>query len=301
MRISKSPFRSGFTLIELLVVIAIIAVLIALLLPAVQQAREAARRTQCKNNLKQIGLAMHNYHDTYRTLPIAAIGAHGGTWQVRIMPFLELGNLYDQYDFNVGYTATANDDVTAHRLAAFTCPSDTPHKRNSVTKHNYAANFGSTVLYQDYYQDVLNGVPFLGAPFGNTVYSDRANFAFRDIPDGLSNTLMIAEVRQGVGNDLRGYTWYGNASFFTAYVSPNGAAPDVLTSPSYCDSQPAQGMPCTSNTTALPTMLAARSRHTGGVQAVFCDGSVRFISENIALNTWRALSSTRGGEVVGEF
>ena len=312
MHSSRHSTRTGFTLIELLVVIAIIAVLIALLLPAVQQAREAARRTQCKNNLKQIGLAMHNYHGVYGTLPIGAVHCCWGTWQVRIMPYLELQNLYDNYVFEGRETDTnryshaSNRDVTERRIPAYTCPSDTPSERGDITKHNYAVNFGSTSNEQE----DLNSVEFLGAPFTNPYYSGpppaggppgKVVSAFRDIPDGLSNTLMVAEIRQGSGNDLRGFTWWSNGTFFTTYISPNGAGPDALPSASYCNNQPQQGMPCAAATTSRPTMYAARSQHTGGVQTLLCDGSVKFISENINLASWRALSSTRGSEVVGAF
>ena len=305
MRLSKQSSRPGFTLIELLVVIAIIAVLIALLLPAVQQAREAARRTQCKNNLKQIGLAMHNYHDTYNTLPIGALGCCRGSWHVRIMPFLELRNLYEQYNFSENYSATVNRDVTEQRIAAYTCPSDTPSTRSQITKLNYAVNFGSTAaLQQPSLGSSPNIVEFAGAPFTwdrSQSYDGAVCFRFGDIPDGLSNTLMVAEVQQGMGNDLRGYGWWSWASQFTTYLPPNSAEPDAMQNASYCDNQPDQNLPCVTETSSNPNKMAARSRHTGGVQAVFCDGSVQFVSENIAINTWRALSSTRGGEVVGEF
>ena len=308
MHLSKRSSRQGFTLIELLVVIAIIAVLIALLLPAVQQAREAARRTQCKNNLKQIGLAMHNYHDTYNTLPIGALGCCEGSWQVRILPFMELGNLYDRYDFSESYGDTAhsiNHEVTEQRIAAYTCPSDTPSTYNGLTKHNYAVNFGATGARQ---QPSLgtspNIVEFKGAPFTwdrSESYSNQVCFRFGDIPDGLSNTLMVAEVQQGINDDLRGFGWWSWGSQFTTYLAPNSPTPDAMQTANYCDSMPEQNLPCVVATTSNPINVAARSRHTGGVQAVLCDGSVTFISENINLATWRALSSSRGGEVVGEF
>jgi len=140
-----SPLK-GFTLIELLVVIAIIAVLIALLLPAVQQAREAARRSQCKNNLKQIGLAMHNYHDVYQGLPVANFGCCWGTWVMALFPYIDQRALADAYvqeqmygsDGSYRYSGSRNTPVTTRRLAVMTCPSDSPSKYSSFPQHNYS-------------------------------------------------------------------------------------------------------------------------------------------------------------------
>ncbi len=160
----------GFTLIELLVVIAIIAILIALLLPAVQQAREAARRSQCKNNMKQIGLAMHNYHEVNNGFPVGNYSCCWGTWIVGILPYIDQAPLYKNYNFNnkygvptdnARYGHTTNKDVTTKRLTVLTCPSDTPNAPiGGITSHNYAINFGTTGYGQ---QSTLNGVKFYGA------------------------------------------------------------------------------------------------------------------------------------------
>ncbi|WLD13761.1 DUF1559 domain-containing protein [Planctellipticum variicoloris] len=301
-------FRSkrGFTLIELLVVIAIIAILIALLLPAVQQAREAARRTQCKNNLKQIGLAMHNYHDVFLTWPVGAYSCCWGTWQVGIMPYIEQAAYFNLYNHNrkfgtpvddARYGNATNLPVTKHRFAAYTCPSDIPQAPiGGITSHNYAVNYGNTGLAQ---QATLNGVVFGGAPFRNS--NPSVAYRMSDIVDGTSNTLLVSEVRQGVGSDLRGFSWWGDASGFETYLTPNSPQPDVVYTTSYCNNTPANP-PCIGTPTATqPSMYGSRSRHTGGVQSLLADGSVRFVSENIALNIWRGLGTTMGAEVLSDF
>ncbi len=297
----------GFTLIELLVVIAIIAVLIALLLPAVQQAREAARRSQCKNNLKQIGLAFHNYHDVYSSLPAPNYSCCHGTWVLALMPALELTNLYQKYDNNriwddtdYRYSATRNLPVTRQRLSVFTCPSDMEetYGDSNITQHNYVVNFGSTTLDQ---RATYNSVAFKGAPF---IYGKARSAGgsptvrFRDITDGLSATMLASEGVQGGKRDIRGLTWHSECSNFTTYVAPNSAQPDSI---STCTSRPELGLPCAVASSSLPNRNSARSRHVGGVQAAFLDGAVRFISDNIDLETWRSISTSQGGEVVGEF
>jgi prepilin-type N-terminal cleavage/methylation domain-containing protein len=157
----------GFTLIELLVVIAIIAILIALLLPAVQQAREAARRSQCKNNLKQLGLAMHNYHDVHNKFPVGHYSCCWGTWMVAILPYIEQAQLFSLYQNSGGndatgprYGAAPNSTlVTNRRLSALSCPSDKDSRPiGNITSHNYVVNFGNTSLGQV----TVNGVTSQG-------------------------------------------------------------------------------------------------------------------------------------------
>lgn len=291
--------KRGFTLVELLVVIAIIGVLVGLLLPAVQAAREAARRMQCSNNLKQLGIAMHNYHDTHNRFPSGRAGCCSGTWQVLVMPFIELQNVSDLY-VDWGNTSGARyshepntTNVTTRRYAAFSCPSDQENApTGGMTNHNYAVNYGNTGYAQ---QSDLNGVRFGGAPFSLDL---SKQFGFHSVQDGTSNTLLMAEVRQGQGRDLRGFTWWGDASGFEAYLAPNSVLPDRIYSDSYCNE--IRGMPCDVSTTTNPTMFAARSQHPGVVQVVNCDGSVQAVSETIDLIAWRAKSTTQGGEVVDE-
>lgn len=297
--------KRGFTLIELLVVIAIIAVLIALLLPAVQQAREAARRSQCRNNLKQIGLAMQNYHDNCKSLPVGQFSCCWGTWVVEVLPYIDQTplfkkwvsrNMYDSPTGGFRYSDAPNRPVVSTRLGAMTCPSDRPNTPiATITSHNYAVNHGNTT----YTQGTYNGVAFGGAPFGfNPTY--RAS-ALSDIRDGTSSTLLVAEVVQGTGSDLRGFTWWGDNSNFTAHYPPNSSIPDRIYTGVYCVNQPIDNLPCAVSTAADPARVGARSRHTGGVQAVFCDGASRFINQSIDVQLWRALSTAKGREPTGEF
>lgn len=304
---SKQPRVKGFTLIELLVVIAIIAILVALLLPAVQQAREAARRSQCKNNLKQIGLALHNYHDVYNKFPVGTYGCCWGTWMISTFPYMEQSAVFDLYEHNrkfgvpvddARYGHDLNKPVTTRRFSMFSCPSDSEHNYGTaaLSKHNYLANFGNTGFRQE---ATLNGVTFEGAPFSPGSDTSAPVKGFRDITDGLSNTMLVAEGLQGVGNDLRGLVWYSYDAAFTTYKGPNSNTPDAMNAG--CVDNPEKNLPCTTATTSNPDNISARSRHPGGVQVTLGDGSARFISENIDLDTWRALSTTQGSEVIGEF
>lgn len=304
----RSTARPAFTLVELLVVITIIGILIALLLPAVQAAREAARRSQCTNNLKQIGVGMHNYHDIYKTLPVGAYSCCWGTWKVALLPYIEQVNLRQLYVDNnkygspvdnARYAHAVNLPVTTTRIPTYQCPSDSPNPNtfiSKITSDNYSVNYGNTGLGQ---QANLNGVNFGGAPFSDSGSTTSAPlvYSFRDIRDGLSNTMMVAEVIQGIGNDLRGFSWWGDASGFETYLAPNSSLPDVIYTPGYCNNQPLQGLPCIGTPTATqPSMYGSRSRHPAGVQVVACDGSTHFVNDSVSLLIWQMASTTHGAE-----
>ncbi|MBA4062927.1 MAG: prepilin-type cleavage/methylation domain-containing protein [Isosphaera sp.] len=319
---TRNP-RRGFTLIELLVVIAIIAVLVGLLLPAVQKVREASARTTCQNNLKQVALGCMNYESTRGTLPPgdSHFGAFG-TWQVAVLPYLEqqsLFNLYQSYNNNAGanYGSAANLPVVQQTLKPLTCPSDpqagkTPHGGNMITKHNYLVNFGNTVRRQfrpTYPSGCTGGtttggtggcVAFGGAPFrlNGTTGADNVQNPVKlaDILDGTSGTLLAAEGLQGSTGDLRGMTWWGPAAAFHTYNVPNSSSADRLQEG--CVSRPELNLPCVPDTNG-DNQLAARSRHTNGVNAARCDGSVKFYTNAVSVQTWRALGTTVGGEVPG--
>ena len=315
--------RSGFTLIELLVVIAIIGILVALLLPAVQAAREAARRIECVEHLKQIALGMHQYHDTHGTLPPGKKGCCWGTWLIFILPQIEQQSLCDAYNFagnnrpdqpvgydlDLRYFGVANRTVTSTRINVYLCPSDgtnaplvvTSNNRTmACTSQNYAGNFGNTLQIQE----DLPGIAFRGAPFGD-IGSPLADHSrppkptvhFRDLTDGMSTTLMLGEVVVGQGADLRGFSWWGDAAGFETYLTPNSRSPDVLATADYCENR-SPNPPCVASTPALTDLYATRSRHPGGVNVALADGSVHFIKDSVQPITWQALGTTRGGEIL---
>jgi prepilin-type N-terminal cleavage/methylation domain-containing protein/prepilin-type processing-associated H-X9-DG protein len=330
--------RRGFTLIELLVVIAIIAILIGLLVPAVQKVREAADRTTCQNNLHQIGVAMHNFHDQNKKLP-PGVGPYGccwGTWMMYILPYIEEGVMLNKY-VNLGGNDTTNGglryasganftNVSSKHIPTLTCPSDIASAIGGITQHNYVVNYGNT----NFFQVPMNGLTFGGAPFTcypsawynsalmNTLYgqlfSDGDQTGKFGLPhsgtpqgvlgrilDGTSNTLMASEIIQGQGGDYRGFSWWGGASGFVASFPPNANAPDVLEGAG-CNSVATYGIPCkTSSSSALPRLQIARSRHPpGGVHVVYCDGHVAWINDSININTWQALSTSMGGETIND-
>ena len=323
--------RSGFTLIELLVVIAIIAVLIALLLPAVQQAREAARRSQCKNNLKQIGLALHNYMETYTKLPpggtYRAGVAAGAGWsvQARILPFVEQASLQNLIDFSKNYNVAPNVNVvTQQRISLFMCPSevnDTAYVDGTVTYYplSYAANYGSWFIWNPVTNQAGDGL------FGpNTRFSDR------DCTDGTSNTIAFSEVKAfqnylrdvgpltsppvpanaaaitalgGVRKNSGHNEWVdarANQTAFTSVFGPNAKILHTDAGAVY-DVDFVNVREGASTTDATYAAMTSRSYHTGIVNSLLMDGSVRSISENIDLMTWRNLITRNDGKVVGEF
>jgi prepilin-type N-terminal cleavage/methylation domain-containing protein len=306
--------KRAFTLVELLVVIAIIGTLVALLLPAVQSAREAARRSQCSNNLRQLGLAVTQYADTFRgAFPVGSYSCCSGTWQVALLPYIEQKALFDQYkgygqigpkgelDVNARYSGANNQKVTNQTVKIYTCPSDlkvAPH--GAITFHNYVGNHGNTTLGRKTPFGVqTNGSPNKHgrAPFISVSNSTALPQVVKlsDITDGLSSTLAFSETIKGQFGDLRGFGWWQGGSHFEAYLAPNSNQPDVTEQDQYCVNR-RPNSPCTGPTTASPEGIAARSRHPGGVQVTLCDGAVKFITDNVNLDTWRFLSTASGRE-----
>lgn len=321
----------GFTLIELLVVIAIIAILIALLLPAVQQAREAARRSQCKNNLKQIGLAFQNYHDTFNTFPPGYVDERGsgGTiadneghwaWSAMILPYLDQAPLYNQMNPGSTTASTALNDANVRTsmqqpLTVFRCPSDTGPNLNgnggqeiqadSGTNYglpvsNYVASNNNRTLRQSRSTNGANG----GSAATGAFWRD-SNLRFRDITDGSSNTILVGERSYKVGTvDFYAGTLYAAREFGGTggpeQASGNQGLIAIFGASTYAIN------PASPST--VSTRQAFSSQHTGGAHFVLADGAVRFISENINLNTDDAVNSTlenligvADGQVIGEF
>lgn len=296
----------GFTLIELLVVIAIIAVLIALLLPAVQQAREAARRSQCKNNLKQIGLAFHNYHDVAGRLPASFIAYNEWGWGTMILPHLDQSTVYQKLASTPGTSypgGTAAVGFSAHMesftppnalstiLPVYRCPSDTGSATVSLNdfygsgsepygRTNYLAVWGSDA-------GANGGAPSNGALPWYTNWPDIPSRGFRDFTDGLSNSFLVGE-RRSPGT-VRGQIIGGN----DVWAGPVDAGDDVGGN--------CQPSCCLLNSTGSNAEQAYSSSHIGGAHFLMGDGAVRFISENIATATYANLAAINDGQVLGEF
>lgn len=331
----RSPrTKAGFTLVELLVVIAIIGILVALLLPAVQAAREAARRMHCGNNLKQLALGLHNHHDTYQQFPAGVNAGHRVSWFPHVMPFIELANAYDTIDWKNGgavwYRGGAERTVMDTRFDAIRCPSD-PYSGEVAsrgTHGNYMGNYGT--------KRFMHGHPMIqgiytkadGLFFGGS----KTNMA--SITDGTSNTLMLAEIlvspevsptliTSGDGYEVRGCLWDGDlgGGLFSARDVPNSRTPDEFDHCEYGDagSYWEKYTPCVYPGAGNGRHISARSMHPGGVQVAMADGSCHFISENIDswtsaanlghhamwsadwLGTWQKLGCRDDGRTVGEW
>ncbi len=332
------PVRRGFTLVELLVVIAIIGILVGLLLPAVQAAREAARRMSCSNNLKQIGLAMHMYMDANKGLPPNGIYSWNGSavttvnaWSgmARILPFIEQENLFREVNFSVGYSTQPN--ISSKRVGTYMCPSEVndhgygsdPTYGNKHWVLNYAMNSGTW--------GVLTAKAG-GMKIGDGAFGPTVSLASNAFLDGLSNTLAIAEVKAET-NRVAG------ANNTTVYASPL-APPTDLSSLSLAAFDPTKfthvewvdgkvhetGMTTTftpnkkvllnsggtnydvdvvlateSNAGDCYAAVTSRSFHQGGVNAMFMDGSIHFITDSIRLDIWRGLGTRANREVPAEF
>jgi prepilin-type N-terminal cleavage/methylation domain-containing protein len=321
---SKSRNR-GFTLIELLVVIAIIAVLIALLLPAVQQAREAARRTQCKNNLKQLVLAIHNYHDTMNIMPIGAmsntIGGNGftggqmgveSTWAIMILPYLEQAPLYNLISgvaapMNaVPESSQALSDATNKSIGAFACPTDPSSGKKTAQWGLVDQNDGICINYAG----SCGNTPFTGGTWTSTtsnqgIFYPLSNTRMGDVTDGTSNTFLLGENLLVPDNTSSERDWHGRmyrgswqGVLFHSSAPPNTTAADVMIR---CQpSTPVNTVPCTSGAGSNLVMYS-RSLHTGGAHFGLADGQIRFISNNISTQTFQALGTRNGGETLGEF
>lgn len=329
------PRQRAFTLIELLVVMAVIGILIALLLPAVQNARESSRRTQCKNNLKQIGLALHTYVDAFQTFPPGSVRRYVGTfppmggswqtsqlsWMTRLLPYLDQKTIYKKINWSQeqGDQGTPHTTLRATKLGMFRCPSD--GNAGSSTTHavtNYVTCIGHTTDASEGFIPPPSGVPTPSTQNAEGVMLINSYTSIAFIRDGTSNTMVVSECRvndpwvvryQGdvagytacqTGtappvtantntNSGRGYSWFfaqaNQAWTYSTRMPPN----DMATRNHECENFTTTGV------------FAARSHHTGGVHVLLCDGSLRFVNDNIERSIWKAIGTRASKEVVTQF
>ncbi|MEQ1829678.1 MAG: DUF1559 domain-containing protein [Pirellula sp.] len=324
--------RTGFTLVELLVVIAIIGILVGLLLPAVQAAREAARRMQCSNNIKQLGLALLNYESAYKVFPPGGFHNRDGygaasnstswgpSWQVVVLPFFEQTALHARYNFTSLF-ARENPTVVGVKIPSLICPTDTADINfdgagtfagvaTQFARGNYAGNAGRGNAFStgDYAKSIARGPFSLGGP-GTKIGG---------LADGTSNVLFVSEIIIANRNtDVRGAWAYPVGAYFCGgsrfdnpptpqeFLRPNGNALDdsMRDRSSFCSSVFAtdRNLRCLAPVATNRAYQTARSRHTGGINASRGDGSVTFISSAIDLPIWLRLLSQSDGEVLGEY
>lgn len=325
---SRSILKRGFTLIELLVVIAIIAILIALLLPAVQQAREAARRSTCKNNMKQIGLALHNYHDSFRTFPIGSqIPYYRANWRSSILPYVDQATAYNQLtqtpvptrgyaagngNTSAGYN-TENAVLNDYLVPVYKCPSSTasafytgtsPISNNGTSSPNGAlgTETGMTIDYVGISGSYAAVTPYSS---GCGAYSDGfwcnnglmmigKSSLMRDCTDGTSNTIIVGEDSGMINTRDYRSNYYGGWSGHNGLTSWGTGVNTIRYSPN------PNAAPTGGDQTYKPNNSLG-SFHVGGVHILLADGAVRFISDNIDIETLRRLGMKNDGLVLGEF
>lgn len=293
----------GFTLVELLVVIAIIGILVALLLPAVQAAREAARRMSCSNNLKQVGLAMHNYHDTYKLFPTGGLSSRPGvSWHALLLPFMEQQPLHDAYNFEAtnGYSdTTTNLPLAVRRIEAYLCPSGTRLEGTETS--------GGTPTATTHYYGIMGpkGVnPYSGSNYSwDNSLSSHGGFAqqgvigrgkstsFASITDGTSNTYLVGEISWDKSNNYRLWTRGCGLGGDHACASVKNINNSTTGAISIINRTPYNGSNNFND-------VSFGSNHPGGCMFAMADGSVTFVSETIDLKVYVSTASRDGGEPI---
>lgn len=302
--------RPGFTLIELLVVIAIIAILIALLLPAVQQAREAARRSQCKNNLKQVAIGLHNYHDLHGVFPFGW-DQRGASWSAMILPTIDQANIYNTLIFQESGdgnwdSGSANTDAAATHIPVLFCPSSPIKKHydfNNIPDRatsTYLGNSGSLATSDDE-STKISGTKSLEDTNQNGLFFACSSISIMDIKDGTSNTFMIGEAQTDVefGKDGQSMDHWVIGSPQTDPCGCNGGTGGTEFTEFVGSAYPKMNARRTDPTVSGHEMeLSYGSWHVGGGHMAYADGSVHFISENIDKTVYNGLATRQGHEVV---
>ncbi len=293
----------GFTLVELLVVIAIIGILVALLLPAVQAAREAARRVQCQNNLHQIGIALHNYHDTNRKFPPGITWPNRTFWSGHLLPYLEQRPMYEMLDLGRLWNTSPNSDACGSYLSVFRCPSTTAPQHITAqgipdrVPCNYLACTSGTVTRESAPPGATSPA-LAGRPDSDGIFYINSSTKLADVLDGSSSTVLVGEtvfIYKSHGPDHTGRNqfldhWYigtleGYGNEVSESMGSTGVAINAFARSVFVDEKE----------------LCFSSRHPDGGQVLLADGSVLFIAENIDQITWSAMGTRRGGEVVGSY